>query len=278
MVIDPASLFSLAGRTALLTGASGFLGRTMAHALLGAGARLIALGRSDRLAAEADALRTQYGDAKVRAEQVDMYQLDALEALLRRIAAEEAVDVIVNNAHELNAASGFNDPGGLLETAGFDGWMRNLTAGAYWPALTTRVIGEGMKARGGGSIVNIASMYGVVSPSPKLYEGTGFVNPPGYSAAKAAMLALTRYTASFWGGHGIRANAIVAGPFSNTDEKGPNAVDSDDPFLQRLRDRTCLGRTGRPDDLVGPLLFLAGPASSYVTGHALAVDGGWTII
>jgi NAD(P)-dependent dehydrogenase (short-subunit alcohol dehydrogenase family) len=92
------------------------------------------------------------------------------------------------------------------------------------------------------------------------------------------MLALTRYTASFWGAHGIRANAIVAGPFSNTEEAGPNAVAPDDPFLRRLRDRTCLGRTGRPDDLIGPLLFLAGPASSYVTGHALAVDGGWTII
>lgn len=271
-------IFSLEGRTALITGASGFLGRTFATALLGAGARLIALGRSERLFSEADAWRAEFGDDRVRAEQVDMYDLEALEALLVRLSAEEAVGIVVNNAHELNAATGFNSEGGRLETADFDGWMRNLTAGAYWPALTTQLLGDGMKERDGGSIVNIASMYGVVAPSPKLYEGTDFINPPGYSASKAAMLALTRYTASFWGAHGIRANAIVAGPFSNTDEAGANAVDPDDPFLQKLRDRTCLGRIGRPADLVGPLLFLASPASSYVTGHALAVDGGWTVI
>lgn len=277
-MVSAAALFSLSGQTALLTGAAGFLGRGMGTALLSAGARLIALGRSQRLLSQAEAWRSEFGANAVRAEVVDMYDIGALEALLRRIGVEEQVGVLVNNAHELNAASGFNTEEGRLETAGFEGWMRNLTAGAYWPALTTRILGEGMKARGSGSIINMASMYGVVAPNPRLYESTHFVNPPGYSASKAAMLALTRYTASFWGGYGVRANAIVAGPFSNTDENGPNAVEPNDPFLGRLRERTCLGRTGRPGDLAGPLLFLASSASAYVTGHALAVDGGWTII
>jgi len=278
MVSSTERLFSLEGRTALLTGAAGFLGRSMAEALLGAGARLVAIGRSERLIVEAERWQAVFGADRVRTEQLDMFDLEALESLMGRIAAEETVDILVNNAHELNAASGFNDTGGRLETAGFEGWMRNLTAGAYWPALATRILGDGMKNRGGGSIINVASMYGLVAPHPKLYEDTGFINPPGYSASKAAMLALTRYTASFWGPHGIRANALVAGPFSNTDETGPNSVDPDAPFLQRLRDRTCLGRTGQPQDLVGPLLFLASSASSYVTGHALVVDGGWTAI
>ena len=92
------------------------------------------------------------------------------------------------------------------------------------------------------------------------------------------LLALTRYTASFYGRHGVRANALVPGPFSNTEEAGPNAVSPDDPFLDRLRERTCLGRVGEPSELVGPLIFLASDASSYVTGHALVVDGGWTIV
>jgi len=134
-----------------------------------------------------------------------------------------------------------------------------------------------MKARGRGNIINISTMYAVVAPHPGLYEGTSFLNPPGYSAAKAAMLALTRYVASFWGPFGIRSNAILPGAFSNTSGEGTNPVPANDPFLQRLRMRTCLGRTGAPEELAGALLFLASDASSYVTGHALVVDGGWTV-
>jgi gluconate 5-dehydrogenase len=135
-----------------------------------------------------------------------------------------------------------------------------------------------MKERRRGSIVNISTMYAQVSPDPRLYERTDFVNPPGYSAAKAGMLAFTRYIASFWGSYGIRANAILPGPFSNTEEAGPNSVDPADPFLARLSAKTCLGRRGQAHELAGALLFLASDASSYVTGHALAVDGGWTAI
>ena len=278
MVKSVDNLFSLSGDTALLTGAAGFLGRQMAEILLDAGAKLVAIGRSDRLTAYLNQWSADYGKEKVRGELIDMYDVEVAEELFRQIADEENINILVNNAHELNAANGFNSEEGRLENADFDGWMRHLTAGAYWPALTTRIFGDGMKKQGKGSIINISSMYGLVAPHPALYEGTGIVNPPGYSASKAAMLALTRYTASFWGPYGIRANAIVAGPFSNTDEPGPNSVDPGDPFLQRLKDRTCLQRTGKPEDLTGPLLFLASQASSYVTGHALAVDGGWTII
>ena len=92
------------------------------------------------------------------------------------------------------------------------------------------------------------------------------------------MVAFTRYVASFWGGDGIRANAILPGPFSNTEETTGNSVDPDDPFLGRLAARTCLRRTGRADELAGALLFLASDASTFVTGHALAVDGGWTAL
>ena len=134
-----------------------------------------------------------------------------------------------------------------------------------------------MKQHHRGSIINIATMYALVAPSPHLYEGTAFLNPPGYSAAKAGMVALTRYMASFWGPAGIRANAILPGPFSNTQDTGSNAVRGDEAFLDRLRQRTCLGRIGRPAELIGALLFLASDASSYMTGQTLVVDGGWTI-
>ena len=279
MTLRASSLFSLEGKTALLTGASGFLGRTFARTLLSNGARLVALGRSERLDAMSAEWAREFGAERMRSYRVDMYDLAALATVLDEIVAREpAVDILVNNAYELGPNTGFNTNGGTLEAAPLEQWMRHFTAGVYWPALTVQKLGPAMKVRGQGSIINISTMYAVVAPDPRLYEGTKFLNPPGYSSAKAAMLAFTRYVASFWGAHGIRANAILPGPFSNTEETGSNSVDAADPFLSRLRDRTCLGRLGRPDELAGALLFLASDASSYVTGHALIVDGGWTTI
>ena len=207
-----------------------------------------------------------------------MYDVSAFSAVLDEIATDEAVDVLVNNAYEMGPNTGFNSPQGTLETATLEQWTRHFTSGIYWPALTVQKLGPGMIARGRGSIVNISTMYALVAPDPRLYEGTSFLNPPGYSSAKAGMLAFTRYVASFWGRQGVRANAILPGPFSNTEDVTANSVDAADPFLGRLAQRTSLGRTGRADELVGALLFLASDASSYVTGHALVVDGGWTEI
>jgi gluconate 5-dehydrogenase len=276
--LSAADLFSLEGKTAVLTGASGFLGRTMARGLLANGARVVALGRSKRLEAEAAAWSGEYGADRVRVERVDMYDLDALGRALDAVAASEpALEVLINNAHELGPGTGFNVPGGGLEGSTHEQWMRNLTGGVYWSVLTTQKLGAAMKGRGKGSIINISTMYALVAPSPQLYEGSAFINPPGYSASKAALMAFTRYVASFWGPHGVRANAILPGPFSNTQDAGPNSVRDGDFFLDRLRARTCLGRTGRPEELLGALLFLASDASSFVTGHGLVVDGGWTV-
>ncbi len=278
VTLDASRLFSLAGKTAVITGASGFLGRTFVEALLENGARVVALGRSARLDDEARAWQARFGDDRVRAIRVDMYDRAALTAVLDEIAATEArVDILINNAHELGPATGFNVPDGGLDDASYDQWMRNLTGGVYWAALTVQKLGQRMKSAGCGTIVNVATMYAVVAPSPALYEGTSFLNPPGYSASKAALVSFTRYVASFWGRHGIRANAILPGPFSNTEDAGDNSVRESDPFVERLRARTCLDRIGRPSELVGALLYLASDASSYTTGQSLIVDGGWTV-
>jgi gluconate 5-dehydrogenase len=274
------SLFSLEGKTAVLTGASGFLGRTFALALLANGARVVALGRSDRLMTEAAAWANQFGSDKISVRQIDMYDNTALDELCLAIAAEEkSIDVLVNNAHELGAATGFNVPEGSLENSTFDQWQRNLQGGVYWAVQTTQRLGVRMKEQRSGSIVNIATMYATVAPRPQLYEGTASLNPPGYSASKAALAAFTRYTASFWGREGVRANCISPGPFSNTEDvAGQNSVAEDSPFVQRLKGYTVLNRIGRPIELCGALVFLASDASSYVTGQNLIVDGGWTAV
>jgi gluconate 5-dehydrogenase len=250
----------------------------MARALLVNGARLVALGRSERLESQVAAWTKEFGDDRVAAKRVDMYDLSALRTALDELAAEEpTIDVLVNNAHELGPATGFNVPDGSLEDSTEDQWMRNLTGGIYWAVLSVQKLGAVMKRQGRGNIINVSTMYALVAPSPQLYEGTDFINPPGYSASKAALVAFTRYTASFWGKHNVRSNAILPGPFSNTLDAGPNSVAEGNFFLDRLRARTCLRRTGRPEELVGALLFLASDASSYVTGQAIVVDGGWTV-
>jgi len=274
-------LFSLEGKTAVLTGASGFLGRTFALALLANGARVVALGRSDRLKKEAKQWSSEFGQSKISVAQIDMYDVAALNFLCDKIAAEEkSIDILVNNAHELGASTGFNVPEGSLENSTFDQWQRNLQGGVYWAVQTTQHLGMRMKQQHRGSIINIATMYASVAPRPQLYEGTASLNPPGYSASKAALVAFTRYTASYWGRDGVRANCISPGPFSNTEDlaTSQNAITEDSPFVQRLRGYTVLDRIGRPHELVGALLFLASDASSYVTGQNLNVDGGWTAV
>ena len=273
-------LFSLEGKTAVLTGASGFLGRTFALALLANGARVVALGRSERLHTDARGWVSQFGTEKVSVRQIDMYDVAALNNLCDQIAAEErSIDILVNNAHELGANTGFNIPEGSLENSTFEQWMKNLQGGVYWSVQTTQRLGVRMRNAKRGSIINIATMYATVAPRPQLYEGTESLNPPGYSASKAALAAFTRYTASFWGSFGVRANCISPGPFSNTEDVGgQNAVVEDSPFVQRLKGYTVLNRIGRPVELCGALLFLASDASTYVTGQNLIVDGGWTAV
>jgi NAD(P)-dependent dehydrogenase (short-subunit alcohol dehydrogenase family) len=149
-------VFSVAGRTVVITGASGFLGRTFVTSLLANGARVVALGRSERLVREADAWGKEFGADRISIHRVDMYDIPALSQILDRIAAEEpAIDVLVNNAHELGSSTGFNVPEGSLESATLDTWMRNLTGGVYWAALTTQKLGARMKQQRSGQTSSI---------------------------------------------------------------------------------------------------------------------------
>ena len=270
-------LFSLAGKTAVVTGAAGYLGRIFTEALLDAGARGVLMGRGEKLLRVSQQLEAHYGEGSVEAKTVDFFDTENFRQMLQDLTLRPSgIDILINNAFEFSKETGFNDPSGRLESLSKGQWMRAMESGVYWHALATQVVAEAMAERRRGTIVNVSSMYALVSPDPALYEGTTIFNPPTYGATKAALLSLTRYTAAFYGRRGVRCNALLPGAFPNLGGDSYNAPRNEE-FLRRLSDRTLLGRCGQPDDLKGAIIFLSSDAAAYVTGQCLSVDGGWTV-
>ncbi|MBM4363397.1 MAG: glucose 1-dehydrogenase [Deltaproteobacteria bacterium] len=254
-----ADRFDLRGRVAVVTGASSGLGVAFAEGLAGAGAHLVlAARRKDRLDALIAALAEQGIEAlAVRADVAREADVDALVAATRQRFGR--VDVLVNNAGVANVAPAADESREAF-TATLD---VNLT-GAF---LCAQRFGRVMLEQGSGSIVNVASILGLVA--------SGQIPEAAYCASKGGLVSLTRELAAQWARRGVRVNALCPGYF-------PSEMTADmfaeDDGLRFIRRRAPMGRGGDPDELVGPLLFLASDASSYVTGQALAVDGGWTIV
>lgn len=270
-------LFDLENREVVITGASGYFGRYIAETFLEVGARAILLGRSTVIHQECESYQARFGPDRACGHVADFYQVEQLDAVYRRIAREHDPDVLVNNGFDFSPRTGFNSPEGQLEASTFMQWESAFESGVYWAVRATQILGERMRRKGAGSIINIASMYALVSPHPELYKGTTLFNPPAYGVMKAGLMAFTRYVAAFWGPDGIRCNALVPGAFPNTERSSPNAVERSSEFIERLARRTLLRRVGHPHDLRGALLLLASDAGSYITGQGIVVDGGWTV-
>lgn len=251
--LNLSKIFKIQDKTVLITGAGGWLGQSMKEVFESVDAKVVTLGRKD----------------------VDFYDRERFASYLGTWAAENQIDVLINNAFDFSKRTGFNTLMGSLEHSSHEQWRFAFECGIYWAVQTTQIIGKQMIEKKSGSIINIASMYGSISPDPQLYEGTNRFNPPTYSTMKAGLLGLTRYTASFWGKYGVRCNAICPGPFP--DMRQSNPVKPGDAFLNKLADKTCLGRVGHPSELAGALIFLASDASSYMTGQTITIDGGWTV-
>jgi NAD(P)-dependent dehydrogenase (short-subunit alcohol dehydrogenase family) len=262
------SQFRLDGRLAFLSGATGHLGKPMARALAGAGAHVVLNARSQN-ALEALAAELIDDGNQVSVACFDITDETAARAYFGKIAEKHGrLDVLVNNANS-------GRPGTIdSATAGdfHQAYCINVTAAFQLLQLSLPLLKEsGKRTAGGASVINIASMYGSVSPDPSIYGASGANNPPYYGPAKAGLIQLTRYAACHLASNRIRVNCISPGPFPAT-----QFLERDPEFGNRLSAKVPLQRTGDPRELQGPLLFLASDASSYVTGVNLAVDGGWT--
>lgn len=256
--------FSLKSRVALVTaGAGPLFGRSISMALAEAGATVITASRSlERNEVFAEELRTAGHD--VHGLAFDLEDLASIDALHEQVLARFGrLDVLVNSA---------------VSRQGHVGGLEQQTAETWQHAAAGDFAGlfrqcqrsvETMTRQGRGSIINISSIYGVVSNDPGLYAGTDMVQPPSYNFVKAGMINFTRYLACYYGKQGIRANCISPGGYFN---------DQPAAFVERYSQRVPLLRMMGHEDLQGAVVFLASDAAAYVTGTNLLVDGGWTCL
>lgn len=257
-------LFSLEGRIAVVTGGLGQLGRQFTSALIENGARVAVLDRREPPQRTSD--RCLYLCA-------DVCDRVSLESALARIEDEWGTPhVLVNNAaldSPPDAPAGVNGP---FETYPVDLWRRVMDVNVTGVFLCCQTIGGRMAAAGLGSVINVASIYGLVSPDQRVYEyrrqgEEDFFKPAAYSASKSALLNFTRYLATYWAPRNVRVNTVsFAGVFNN----------QNDAFLREYTRRVPLGRMAREDEYNGAIVFLASDASSYMTGANLVLDGGYT--
>lgn len=258
-------LFDLSERVALVTGATGQLGYAMATALAEQGAHIAVNART---ASSCKTLANSLSEKHNRAIPTpgDVTEESDVSRVVAEIESEFGqLDILVNNAYD-GSIKAFEEMSGFEFT---DAFHKAVTS----TFLTTKTALP-LLQRDGGSIINIASIYGVVAPDHRIYGNTKLNNPPHYGAAKAGVIQFTRWLATKFAEDDIRANAVTPGGIY--DESLSRLDDYEGEFVPNYEDRTPLGRMGTPEDLKGPVAFLASDASQWMTGQNLIVDGGWT--
>lgn len=254
-------LFSLAGKTVLITGGTGYLGSAMSRALAEAGASVVLSSRDEHKArAAADKLPVA-GNVRHHGIAIDHMKPDSLESsFAHAVATAGRIDVLVNNGHEGDAHDLTN-----VDAEKFNRQLANATGYFLLARLLRDHVVERQTA---GSIILLGSMYGQVASYPDAYEGVCPASPVAYHCLKGGILQMNRHLAVYWARDGIRVNCLSPGPFPSP--KAPRAM------VERLCTKLPMKRMGQPHELKGAIVFLASDASSYMTGQNLVIDGGWT--
>ena len=264
--------FDMTGKTAIITGAAGLLGKQFCLALAQAGANVVMADLEKKPVLENEVEFREIG-LNALALEVDVSDPDSTKSMVERaLTVFGSVDVLVNSAAldpKFDSAGVSAQGANAFESFSLDAWRQALDVNLTGMFLSSQAAVVPMLKQGQGVIVNLCSMYGLVGPDQRLYErpdGTRQFKPVYYSTTKAGVLGFTRYLATYYAGKNIRVNALTPGGVFN---------DHDEVFTTQYSARTVLGRMANLDEMNGAMLFLCSDASSYMTGSNLVVDGGW---
>lgn len=254
--------FNLAQKNILITGGYGHLGKAIVESLLFHGANVFVLGRS------LDKFQDTFGHEKTTNlyfEHCNIQETTSIKTAFENIfTTYKQIDVLINNAFYSSGQSPLN----MTD----EDWMNGIDGTLNSTFRCIREIIPYFSKTGSGKIINVSSMYGMVAPEFSIYsDAPEFLNPPHYGAAKAGVIQLTKYYASYLGHKNIQVNAVTPGPFPS------KKVQENEKFIEQLKSKTCLNSIGKPEDLAGAFVFLSSNAANFITGQNIVVDGGWII-
>ena len=260
--------YDLSNKTVLIIGGLGWLGTEYTIESVKAGANVIVFDYFDINDWKSRLQESVY--SKINVVPFNGYEHDDYkEKLASTIQSYQKIDILINNAFDFSSNTGFVKERNKFENSIIQDWKNALESGVTWSLISSQAI-LSQKDISDIKIINIASMYGIVAPNPDNYINTNSYMLPQYGIAKAGIINLTKYIASYYGHRGVCCNAIAPGAFPKE-----NVITDD--FKKQLINNIPLNRLGKPKDLSGIMMFLMSEDSNYITGQVITVDGGWTI-
>lgn len=262
------NLFNLTGKNILITGGNGHLGKAMCEALAEYGATLIIVSKNDIKNQELCKYLSEKYKNKNRNYYLDLENTESIEKTIKKIILDyKKIDVLINNS--------YFGAGGKFHEMPYENWKKGIQGSLDIAFLCTQAVIKNMLEHKEGKIINISSMYGIISPNVfDLYSGEEcdkYYNPINYGSGKAGIIQFTKYIAAVYGKEGVTCNCISPGTFPS------EQIQKNELFVKRLTEKVPLKRIGKPEDLKGAIVFLCSDSSNYVNGHNLVIDGGWTI-